>query len=222
MSRTDSASRDRRDAILAAAIRVLARDGLAEATTRKIAAEAQVNQATLGYYFGNKDGLLLAVLREMMRITNEIARAAVPVGAGLREAIAESLTAFWASVEASPELQVMQYELTLYALRHPASAWLAKQQYDGYCAVVEALFTEACAAAAQVCAISCAELARFVVGGLDGMILQFISDHDRDRARHDLANLIAAVVALAEGAAVPANGAVVARGVRAMPPPSAE
>jgi len=190
----------RRAEIITAAIRVLARDGLAETTTRKIAAEASINQAMLGYYFGSKDDLLFAVLQDMMRLTAEIVRSVVvPARDDMREVIAESIRAFWAHVEASPELQVMQYELTLHALRHPDSAWLAKQQYDGYFAVVESLFQEVYTAASQTSALPFADLARFVVGGLDGMILQFISDHNTARARHDLEQLIKAVIALAEG-----------------------
>jgi hypothetical protein len=95
----------------------------------------------------------------------------------------------------------MQYELTLYALRHADSAWLAKEQYDGYCTVVEALFRETYAATGQECGIPFATLARFVVGGLDGLILQFVSARDAARARHDLDYLIAATIALAEGGA---------------------
>ena len=48
---------DRRTEILEAAIRVLARDGIAQASTRKLAAEAGINQATLLYYVGSKDEL---------------------------------------------------------------------------------------------------------------------------------------------------------------------
>ncbi len=190
----------RQGEILAAALRVLARDGLAETTTRKIAAEAGVNQALLRYYFGRKDDLLFAVLQEMMRLTREVVREVASTSGSVRQAIAASLRAFWAHVEAAPELQVMQYELTLYALRHPDSAWLAREQYDGYCAVVQTLFEEAYAAAQQTCALPLADLARFVVGGLDGMILQFISDRNVERSRRDLDHLIAAVIALAEGA----------------------
>ncbi len=189
----------RRSEIIGAAIRVLARDGIAETTTRKIAAEAEVNQAMLRYYFGSKDELLFAVLQEMMRATSEIVHMATPVNGDLHQIIADSLTAFWVHVEQAPELQVMQYELTLYALRHPASAWLAKQQYDGYCSVVETLFQEGYNAAGQSSAIPFSELARFVIGGMDGLILQFISDRDTLRARRDLHHLIDAVIALAEG-----------------------
>jgi AcrR family transcriptional regulator len=192
---------DRRAEILAAAIRVLARDGIAQATTRRIAAEAGINQATLLYYVGSKDELFLAVLREMMRVTGEIALAAYPLGLPLRDAIRRGITAFWEHVEAEPELQVLQYELTLYALRNPTSAWLAREQYQGYSAVVEGLLREACAACGVTCAIPLDAAARFVVGGLDGMILQFISDRDTARARRGLNALIVATVALVEGTA---------------------
>jgi AcrR family transcriptional regulator len=194
---------EKRTEILAATIRTLVRDGLAETTTRKIAAEASVNQAMLRYYFGGKDDLLFAVLQEMMRLTGEIARASAPVSSTLRATIAESMSAFWASVEAEPELQIIQYELTLYALRSPEAGWLAQQQYAGYAAVVEQLVRETEARSGKACAIPADEMARYIVGGLDGLILQFISDRDVERARRDLRNLIAAAVALAEGCAEP-------------------
>lgn len=200
MSRPEKADA-RRTELLAAAIRVLARHGLSETTTRKIAAEAGVNQATLLYYFGSKDELLFAVLRDMMRMTQEIALDARHAGASLRDTITSSIKAFWQHVESAPELQIMQYELTLYALRNPDAAWLAKQQYEGYCNVVETLFREAYTESGQVSAAPFDTLARFVVGGLDGLILQFVSDRDSKRARHDLDQLIAAVLALAEGTA---------------------
>jgi AcrR family transcriptional regulator len=189
---------ERRAEIITAAIRVLARDGIAETTTRKIATEASVNLSMLRYYFGSKDDLLFAVLEEMMQTTREIVRKAAATHHELRQAIADSLTAFWTHVEQTPELQVMQYELTLYALRNPDSAWLAKQQYDGYTTVIATLFEEAYAAAGQTCNIPFSDLARFVIGGLDGLILQFISDRDPERARHDLSHLIHAVITLAE------------------------
>lgn len=200
MARTTT-SAERKADIIAATIRVLAHDGIAETTTRKIAAEAEVNQATLRYYFGSKDDLLFAVLQEIMHMTGDIARSAMPETGNIREAIVEGLRAFWKHVEDQPELQIIQYELTLYALRHPASAWLAKQQYDGYSAVVEALFQHAFEVAGKTCPIPLAELARFVVGGLDGLILQFISDRDAERARLDLNHLISTVIMLAEGKA---------------------
>jgi AcrR family transcriptional regulator len=186
----------RRNEILVAALAVLAREGIAETTTRKIAAEANVNQAMLRYYFGSKDELLFAVLRELMRRTQDIVRQAAQGHTSWRDVIANGLRAFWEHVEREPELQIMQYELTLYALRHTDSAWLAQQQYSGYSRVVEEALRDYIAP--DTCSLSFSELARFIIGGLDGLILQFISDRDPARARRDLEHLITAVIALAE------------------------
>lgn len=60
------------------------------------------------------DVLLFAVLQEMMRATQEIALQAVPEATNLRDAIADAIRAFWVQVEATPELQIMQYELFYY------------------------------------------------------------------------------------------------------------
>jgi AcrR family transcriptional regulator len=206
-----AASDQRRAAIIAAAIAVLARDGIAATTTRKIAAAAGVNQAMLGYYFGSKDDLLFAVLQELMRQTQQIVletRVFQQAQHEVQAMIARSIAAFWETVEREPELQLMQMELTLYALRQPSSAWLAQQQYAGYCEVVAGLFREGYAAAGQECAVPFDVIARFVIGGLDGLILQFISDRDTSRARRDLRHLIAAVIALADGVATPDAPAV--------------
>lgn len=194
---------ERRASIVAAAVRVLAREGITETTTRKIAAEAGVNQAMIGYYFGGKDELLHAVLLEMMRRTGEIASARMPQQQGFPETLAGAVEAFWSHVEQESELQVMQYELTLYALRRPESAWLAKSQYEGYCAVVAELIQRVCDAADETPAEPPEALARFIVAGLDGLILQFISDRDGERARNDVRRLIAATLTLARGAHAP-------------------
>src|SRR5258707_11367715 len=170
-----SAAEVRRADILAAAIEWLSREGINDATTRKIAAAAGINHATLLYHVGSKDELLLAVLRQMMWLTGEVARRVLTAGLSPRAAIRHSITAFWEHVEATPELQVMQYELTLYALRHGGSAWLAREQYAGYGAVVEELLRETFTAAGARCSLTFPALARFSLGGLDVLSLTFFS-----------------------------------------------
>ena len=202
MSRVNNVA-EQRASIIAATIRVLTRDGLADTTTRKIAAEANVNQATLRYYFGAKDDLLFAVLQEMMHVTRQIVQDSLPENENLHTAIAMGLKAFWAHVEEAPGLQVIQYELTMYALRHPQSAWLARQQYDGYCSVIESLFQRYLEAAGKTSALPLAEVARFVIGGIDGLILQYISDPNAARARKSLDHLISATISLVEGQGLP-------------------
>jgi AcrR family transcriptional regulator len=54
-----------RDAILHAAMEVFGRDGFHAASTRAIAQSAQVNQALIGYHFGNKERLYLTVFEHI-------------------------------------------------------------------------------------------------------------------------------------------------------------
>jgi hypothetical protein len=54
-----------------------------------------------------------------------------------------------------------------------------------------------------VCAVPLDQLARFVIAGLDGLILQFISNRDPERTQRDLDHLIAAAIALAESRSSP-------------------
>jgi len=56
-----------RETILGAARRCLIRRGHARFSTRLVATEAGVNQSLIHYYFGTKDGLILAVLADMSR-----------------------------------------------------------------------------------------------------------------------------------------------------------
>lgn len=54
-----------REAMIGAALEVFGRDGFHAASTRAIAGAAGVNQALIGYHFGGKEGLYLAVFEHI-------------------------------------------------------------------------------------------------------------------------------------------------------------
>ena len=62
-SSEDSATRDR---LLAATTNLIARDGIAAATSRRITDEAGVNLAAITYWFGSKENLVDAALRDQV------------------------------------------------------------------------------------------------------------------------------------------------------------
>ena len=70
MSETATSTRDR---IIQAAIQAFARDGLQGATTRAIAQEAGVNEVTLFRHFQNKEGLLAAVMTQVVQANHRAA-----------------------------------------------------------------------------------------------------------------------------------------------------
>lgn len=55
------------DQIVEAALQILGRDGLQKLTARSVASEAGTNLALINYYFGGKQGLLLAVYDALER-----------------------------------------------------------------------------------------------------------------------------------------------------------
>jgi TetR/AcrR family transcriptional regulator, regulator of cefoperazone and chloramphenicol sensitivity len=62
---------DARARLLAAALRLFAQQGFAKTSTRELAEEAQVNVASISYYFGDKAGLYRAVFTEPLAATCE-------------------------------------------------------------------------------------------------------------------------------------------------------
>lgn len=192
---------DAKERIIKATIQVISREGLVGTTTRKIADEAGVNLAMLHYYFGDKSELLVAVHEAVLQRVRDIllAQPAIQPGDDIRLIAERDLTAFWHYIEEVPEAQIALYELTLYALREPRSAVRARQQTASYRALVEERCRQISEITRQTCAISFAELARFIISGLDGLTLQFLSDRDSARARRDLQLFISAMLTLAYG-----------------------
>jgi AcrR family transcriptional regulator len=104
-----------RDAILAAALRILARDGYTALTARAIAAEAGTNVALLNYYFGSKRKFLPELFDaidsgKLARQRDMYGDAEAPLSAKWREAVA-----FYRQDLADGYVRVLH---ELYALGH--------------------------------------------------------------------------------------------------------
>ena len=103
--------RARRDALLDAVLRVLARDGADKITHRAVAAEAGVPVAAATYYFASLDDLYVSALRrateEQVRLVESLA------GSDLRR-IAEE---FHECIYGDRGTAIAQYELMFLAMR---------------------------------------------------------------------------------------------------------
>jgi AcrR family transcriptional regulator len=185
----------RREEFVAAAIKVMAREGLDRATTRRIAEEAGAPQGFFHYVFRGKNELLAAVTGAVTEQVERVLRDAVDPRKGLAAAITDAVEAFWRHVLADDGLQLMQYELVIYSRRTPGLEWLADWQYTRYIAAA----TEVLAAAAEYdaqSAISLDQLIRFLVAAVDGLVLQYTVHRDAEQSQRDVSNVIRAAVAL--------------------------
>lgn len=188
----------RRGQLIAAARSALARHGVAKTSLRAVAAEAGVPLGTMQYVFPSKEQLLRGVIEDVVHEIAEVLKGSAHLEDGLEHAIREGVTSFWSQlVSGHIGLQLMQYELTTYALRTSGQESLAHWQYERYAGVVAEWCEEAARQAGETCAVPFAQLARVIVAGVDGLILQHVCDPDETRSRGDLDAMIEMWVSLA-------------------------
>ncbi|MEU9245188.1 TetR/AcrR family transcriptional regulator [Streptomyces sp. NPDC048385] len=178
---TESPSRRRRaqratsEELVAAAVRVIGREGVAGATTRKIAEEAGVPQGAVHYWFADKNELLQDVVRSIVeRLEKTVATSDRPGGGVTVEDLRAGLRAAWAEVSGDdPGTQLGYYELTALALRNPSMRELARQQYGSYRELAARTLAPMLA---DVEPRRAAALAQFVAVTFDGLALAWLAD----------------------------------------------
>lgn len=189
----ESAVRSRQ--VVTAARTVITRDGLAATSIRAVAKEAGIPLGTLQYVFPTKQQLMRAVIEDLIEELSGTLRSSAPLDAGLEHALAEGMRRFWNDLVVGDEpIQLAQYELTTHALRTAGLEDLARRQYEGYVDAVAEWIREAAARAGEESSIETPRLARLIVAGIDGLILQFIVDPDPDRGRADVEAMIAMII----------------------------
>jgi AcrR family transcriptional regulator len=123
---------ERRAQLVEAAIRVMTRDGVARATTRSIAADADVSLSVFHYCFTSKQELLEAVIEAIMQHAVTPAISTIAPGRTLETTVRGGLQAYWDHVTAYPDEHRLTYELTQYAVRTPGFEDVARRQYERY------------------------------------------------------------------------------------------
>jgi AcrR family transcriptional regulator len=173
----------RRAELVEAAARVVSREGVAAATTRRIAGEAGLPQGLVHYWFASKDELLQEVILSLLGQFEDAAIA--PAGADARDPAGYVLSAFraaFAVVEADdPGRQVATYELTTWALRTPHLREVARQQYAAYRETAAAIAAPWLAAHGRDFPGSADAMAQFVAVLFDGAVLAWLADPEGTR-----------------------------------------
>ena len=80
------------------------------------------------------------------------------------------MRAAWRWVMQTRTLQIVQYELTLYALREGAD-WLAERQYDAYVQLYYGFLLRAVGGTGDLTPGDCKAAAHFMLAGVDGLIV---------------------------------------------------
>jgi DNA-binding transcriptional regulator YbjK len=170
------ASESVRDAIVAATVEIVARDGVAGVTHRRVAERAGVSLSSTTWHYASKDDILEAALRwtaarEIERVGEMAERIADASPDGFDPAAWAHALAAWVVEQArGPEraTTVALYRLQLETLGRPGAAEIHREWGEGLSAIGTTVLEEAGSATA-------ARDTRLVVAALDGLRLSVLS-----------------------------------------------
>lgn len=186
----------RRERLVAAALRVMKREGVAAATTRAICAEADMPHGAFHYCFRSKQELYAALLSTDINITLDGAWPAVTPQADPTENIRTLLRAYWSAVEADPEAQVVLTELVNLALREPELSELPAWEHRAYLDKAVSYLERFADEAHLELTIDTRALAEMIIAALGGVISSWLSHRDNGIALETLDNFATLFAAL--------------------------
>jgi AcrR family transcriptional regulator len=190
---------ERRPQLVKAAIELMAREGASAGSTRAVAAELGVAQATVHYAFRSKQELQGAVLVALSQsIVGEVEQAA-PDSAGFEETLTAWIHALWKAVREDRSRYVLLWELTMQALRDPYLLEIVGTHNRSIDTVVTQLVEDAARRSDKELKLPPEEIARFFLTGFDGIVLRNLTDFEERMARILLDRLVSSTVALALG-----------------------
>ncbi|WP_034509743.1 TetR/AcrR family transcriptional regulator [Blastococcus sp. URHD0036] len=174
---------DRREALVEAALRVMARDGLAAGTTRAVVAEAGMSLASFHYAFASRDELLAELVRRVVGRELAAATAVLDPADGLAGCLRAAAGGYLAHLEDDPGAEQLRLELTLHAVRDPALHAVAREQYRAYTDAAATLLDQAAALTGSTWGRPVPELARLLVTLVDGATTTWLVDRDTAATR---------------------------------------
>lgn len=180
-----------------AGARVVARDGIAAASTRRIAEEAGVPQGLVHYWFARKEDLVEEIVLAYLREFEATASRRTLPGSGPPDQTGQTdrtdqadrtdhprpdevyrrlLAAFDVVRTDGRGRQLAMYELTMWALRTPGMADLARRQYAAYRDTATRLATFWLDEHADSLPAPVDVVAQFLTALFDGLSLAWLAD----------------------------------------------
>ncbi|MDF2268534.1 TetR family transcriptional regulator [Streptomyces coacervatus] len=180
-----------REALLNAAVRVVARGGLRKLTYRAVAEEAGVTHGLVVHHFGSRDALIEEALTHTIRTS--LSTSSLEPGTGK---VADFSVGLSEMVTADPDTQAFQYELLLESRRRPELLPHLRELYDEYFDATQRELSRMLPAGADKA------LTRLVFAALDGLVLHqlvFAEPEVTDSALEELRALLRLLDAAGDG-----------------------
>jgi AcrR family transcriptional regulator len=187
---------DRRRQLINAAIDLIASEGLAKATTRRITAHADVPLAVMHYCFHSKEELLRAVAQEVIERTYPWVEQ-VETDGGLDLAIRSVTRELWEWLQREPDVQIALMEVLVWNVRNRQQAGVDARVYQPTFELLAGALEEAAAKSGEHSEVPLREVTRMIVAAVDGLFMQYLATGDRKAVEPTLDRLADAAVSLA-------------------------
>jgi AcrR family transcriptional regulator len=166
---------DRRQALVRAAFIQIAERGFEGLRTREVAAQVEVNIATLHYYFPTKEALIRGVVGEaMQRFRSTLAPHGSPA-----DQLRNHFRAVRALLRHEPELGAVMAELALRSARDPAIARIMRETNDAWHRTLKGLLKRAVKDGQLKPGLDSDDVAALIVTTLTSMTLPTVSSAER-------------------------------------------
>jgi AcrR family transcriptional regulator len=179
----------KRELIIEAALKVMVSEGLYRATTRKIAEAAGLNLATLHYHFNDKEQIFFLAMEQLIANYRAALGTHFADEQTLHQRIHDLAHFIWGEIKKNPDEQLALQEMTLYLLRHPQAASLAKEKDREFLALyVDMLSTASDAGSFDDDHITA--VANLIYTGLVGLFNQWLATRDEAQLLMTLDDLV--------------------------------
>ncbi|WP_085616583.1 MULTISPECIES: TetR/AcrR family transcriptional regulator [unclassified Pseudomonas] len=166
---------ERRQDFIEATIKVIAEHGIANATTRRIAAAADSPLASLHYVFHTKEDLFYAVYESLIAMPQQSLQA--PANALPAESVGEMLRQLVKWFIAHPERAITQFELFFWNLRNDPE--MAAKIYTVSIEATQQAIQKATGDALDQAALT--TVSRLLINLFDGLLLSWTAHGNLER-----------------------------------------
>lgn len=188
----------RREQLIEATIDLAIREGLAAASVRRIADEANVSLGVVHYCFSSKEALLDAVAESFIRPMIASVRVALDsTEGGAEDKAYAAFNAFWEHTQAQPGRQLLSYELAAWSIRGDGES--ARLLYKTYLDAIEHMIVEELGITGSE-ALPTRILARMILSITDGTMLSWLVDRDGEATYDVLQGFVGVLLAVVEHA----------------------
>jgi TetR/AcrR family transcriptional regulator, regulator of biofilm formation and stress response len=187
---------ERRQQLVAAAFRLIGRDGFAGVTTRRVCAEAGAPLAAFHYCFASKQELLAELTTQSMAALLSAQRE-TPLLETIEATLRAGLRHYWKTVEDDPNRESVLMALTQHALHDPSLDGLAQRQYRAYHDTARKTLCRIATGFGVTWSMPVEDVAQMLVVVTDGVTLAWLVNRDSAAARTALDAFAAQLAALA-------------------------